>query len=203
MSFRRCCLLLAIAGLSACTPLTYIEETVEQNPIPARSLQHVLLIAPASQDSVRRSYENRCDSELTAYAKVTSSHEIWPELTSLNRVNVEGWLKDHADVDGILVVQLAALEQSRSNLPQGGVATRELQLMTQPGLTWNYQPDPAVALPEHPTVLTQSSLYLMPEGKLALTMMARTNVDGKMTSLFRSHCDSMITELQGLGWLTP
>ena len=201
MSLLRCMVLLAAIGLTGCTPLTYIEETVEQNPVPARALEHVLLISLASQDSVRRSYENRCDTELAHYTTVTSSHEIWPEIVTLKRGNVETWLTEHPDVDGVLVVQLAALEQSQSTLPQGGLATRELQLMNQPGLTWNYQPDPEDTLPAHPTVLTQTSLYVRPEAKLALTIMSRSNVGEKLTSLFRSHCETMIDELQDRNWL--
>lgn len=201
MSLPRWLVAPAVGALCACTPLTYIEETVEQNPLPAEPLQQVLLIAPAGQDSVRRSYENRCDSELDNHTSVISSHEIWPQLEELNRENVEDWLAENPAVNGVLVIQLAALEQQRGSLAQGGIATRELQLMVQPGLSWNYQPDPGVSLPEHPTVLTQGSLYVMPEAKLALTMMARTNVEGKLTSLFRSHCKTTISELRQLGWL--
>lgn len=201
MTLPRWLFLVAVAGLTACTPMTYMEESVVQSDLPPRALQSILLVAPASDDSVRRSYENRCDSELDRYAQTVSSHELWPDIADLNRDQVQAWLAEHRDVEGVVVVQLAALEQSRGTLAQGGAATRELQLMAQPGLTWNYQPDPSLALPEHPTALTQASLYVMPEGALSLTMMARTNVDGKLTSLFRSHCDAMIAELVSRGWL--
>lgn len=201
MKMSRCLLFASLVGLAACTPLTYIENSVVQDPVPPRPLQNILLIAPAADDSVRRSYENRCDTELSDYAQTMSSHEQWPDIMDLNRENVETWLEANPSIDGIVVVQLAALEQSRGTLSQGGVATRELQLMVQPGLTWNYQPDPTLALPDHPTVLTQSSLYIRPEAKLALTMMARSDVDGKLSSLFRSHCENMIDELETFGWL--
>ena len=206
MKYLQQYLILACAAVSAaCTPLTQVEDVTEQNALPARPLQTVLLIGVTGDDATRRRYENRCQEAFADMAmdapRVISSHEIFPDGNSLTRDTVMAWLDSNDQVEGVLVMQLAAIMQQQSSLQAGGVSERYGLNLAQPGLTWNYQPDPSTTLPDHQSALTQSTLYVRPDHKIALTVMARTDIHEKLTRMADSHCDALRSTLAARGWL--
>lgn len=203
ITFRSAIAAVAVSVItSGCMPLTQVEDSVAQTDTAPSPREHILLVAMTTDDATRRAYENRCDRQLDGVVHVTASHHPFPALEAMNRDTVIEWLKTHPEIDGVAVMQLASLDEMRGQLSTGGVAVRELNVMDQPGLTWNYQPDPSRQLPEHPTALTQNSLYTMPDAALVLTVMARSNIDGKLTSLARSHCKALRRSLLESGWLS-
>jgi len=194
------------AAVAACAPLTQVEDVTTQSDVPARPLETLFLIGVTGDDAVRQRYERHCADSLSAPAgghpeRVIISHDVFPDGQSLTRDNVTGWLDSNDQVDGILVLQLAALTDQAGSLQPGGAVERFGVNLYQPGLTWNYQADPNDQLPDHRSALSQATLYVRPEKQIALTVMSRTNVDEKIDRMAGSHCDALRDALLKKGWL--
>lgn len=198
--------LLLAALLSACAPLTQVQDVTPQSDATPRALETLMLIGVTGDDAVRRAYEAKCSDSLDAAAggypkRMIQSHEVFPDGDSLTRENVIRWLDSNDQVDGILVLQLAALTSQAGSLNPGGTVERFGVNLYQPGLTWNYQADPSEQLPDHQSALSQATLYVRPEQQIALTIMTSTNVDQNIGRMAESHCGELRKVLLEQGWL--